>query len=78
MLYCDECGTISDKNYGPEDGTVRCPRCAGATEEAPATSGLSLLDEPASLKRTGFAGGNEEMTDLDLFSSETIAQKQLL
>ncbi len=76
MLYCDECGTISDKNYGPEDGTVRCPRCAGATEEAPATSGLSLLDEPGSLKRTGFDGGNKEMTDLDLFSSETIAQKR--
>ncbi|MGE4619874.1 MAG: hypothetical protein AAEJ04_08725 [Planctomycetota bacterium] len=76
MLYCDECGTISDKNYGPEDGSVRCPRCAGATEEAPATSGLSLLDEPSSLQGTGFNSANTEMSDLDLFSSDTIAQKR--
>lgn len=76
MLYCDECGTISDKNYGPEDGNVRCPRCAGATEEAPATSGLSLLDEPGSLQKSGFEQSKEEMNDLDLFSSETIAQKR--
>jgi len=76
MLYCDDCGTISDKNYGPEDGSVRCPGCAGATEEATATSGLSLLDEPRSLQGTGLNGGSSEISDLDLFSTETIAKKR--
>ncbi|MEE2882238.1 MAG: hypothetical protein VYD70_00775 [Planctomycetota bacterium] len=76
MLYCDDCGTISDKNYGPEDGKIRCPRCAGATEEAPATSGLSLLDEPGSLQGTGIKHSNGKTSDLNLFSTETIAQKR--
>ena len=76
MLYCDDCGTISDKNYGPEDGSVRCPRCAGATEEATATSGLALLDEPRSLQESGFNSQSSAISDLDLFSSETIAKKR--
>ena len=75
MLYCDDCGSITEKNNGPEDGTVRCPRCAGATEESPATSGLALLDDPTG----GDAGDGSTSfgdTDLDLFSNETIAQKK--
>jgi len=75
MLYCDDCGSITEKNNGPEDGTVRCPRCAGATEESPATSGLALLDDPT----VGDAGDGPTSfgdTDLDLFSNETIAQKK--
>ncbi len=75
MLYCDDCGSITDKNNGPEDGTVRCPRCAGATEESPATSGLALLDDPS-----GSDAGDSQSSfgdpDLDLFSNETIAQKK--
>ena len=74
MLYCDDCGSITDKNHGAETGGTRCPRCAGATEEAPATSGLSLLDEPFTadpVKNTAVGIG-----ELDLYSSETIAQKR--
>ena len=76
MLYCDDCGSITDKNHGPEDGAVRCPGCAGATEESPATSGLSLLDEPAVDASTGTTQTSFGDQDLDLFSSETIAQKR--
>lgn len=76
MLYCDDCGSITDKNHGPEAGSVHCPRCAGATEESPATSGLSLLDEPASTHPTTRTSTGFGDQDLDLFSSETIAQKR--
>ncbi len=76
MLYCDDCGSITDKNHGPEDGAVHCPGCAGATEESPATSGLSLLDEPAVDPSTGTTRTSFGDQDLDLFSSETIAQKR--
>ena len=76
MLYCDDCGSITDKNHGPDEGGVHCPRCAGATEESPATSGLSLLDEPASTQTTSNATPGFGARDLDLYSSETIAQKR--
>lgn len=76
MLYCDDCGSITDKNHGPDEGSVHCPRCAGATEESPATSGLSLLDEPASTQPTNHTSTGFGDQDLDLYSSETIAQKR--
>ncbi|HIG05588.1 MAG TPA: hypothetical protein EYQ08_07645 [Planctomycetes bacterium] len=76
MLYCDDCGSITDKNHGPDEGSVHCPRCAGATEESPATSGLSLLDEPASTQPTSKTSTGFGAQDLDLYSSETIAQKR--
>lgn len=75
MLYCDDCGSITEKNNGPEDGTVRCPRCAGATEESPATSGLALLDDPSG-SDAGDSQSSFGDSDLDLFSNETIAQKK--
>ena len=76
MIYCDDCSAITDKNHGPQDGCIRCSRCAGATEEAPATGGLSLLDDPVSTTGSGFQSSDESLNDLDLFSSETIAQKR--
>ena len=76
MLYCDDCGSITDKNHGPDEGSVHCPRCAGATEESPATSGLSLLDEPSSTQPTSTTSTGFGDQDLDLYSSETIAQKR--
>ena len=82
MIYCDDCGAITDKNYGPEDGTIRCARCSGATEDAAATGELSLLDDPMNpvvSENNGtskFRSSDETIEDLDLFSSETIAQKR--
>lgn len=76
MIYCDDCGAITDKNHGPEDGTIRCARCSGATEEAPASNELSLLDDPMVSETGGFQSSSESMEDLDLFSSETIAHKR--
>jgi len=60
----------------PEDGSIHCARCSGATEDAPATSELSLLDDPVTPEGAGFKSSDDSMEDLDLFSSETIAQKR--
>ena len=76
MIYCDDCGAITDKNHGPEDGAIRCARCSGATEEAPASNELAMLDDPMAGESGGFQTSAESMDDLDLFSSETIAQKR--
>ena len=76
MIYCDDCGAITDKNHGPEDGAIRCARCSGATEESPASNELSMLDDPMVNETGGFQSSDESMEDLDLFSSETIAHKR--
>lgn len=76
MIYCDDCGAITDKNHGPEDGAIHCARCSGATEEAPACQELSLLDDPMPMESGGFQSSEKSMDELELFSGETIAQKR--
>ena len=61
MIYCDDCGAITDKNHGPEDGAIRCAQMLRDTEESPASNELSMLDDPMVNETGGFQSSGESM-----------------
>ncbi|HIN79901.1 MAG TPA: hypothetical protein EYN00_02360, partial [Planctomycetes bacterium] len=79
ILYCDECGSITELNHGPKDGGMRCCSCAGVEEpEVQTKTGLDLLDEPPSSRDDAGLGEIPSLDsgELDLFSTQTIARRR--
>lgn len=79
IYYCDDCGSVTEQNHGPENGGMVCRRCSGAQEpQTQPKSGLDLLDEPPSSLQDANLGEGPSLDsgELDLFSSQTIARRR--